>query len=100
MLVGHFLKGLFCTISVSMLSAVSAQQLVDTIYTGGLILTMDDANPRAEVVAVKDGVIVAVGTLRKVAPYRGPDTKTFDLAGQNMLPGFVDSHGHVVMAGL
>lgn len=33
----------------------------DTLYHNGPILTTDDANPRAEAVAVKDGKILAVG---------------------------------------
>ena len=38
------------------------EALADKIYSGGPILTMDDANPRAEAVAVKAGRIVAVGS--------------------------------------
>ena len=32
-----------------------AQDVADRIFTGGTIVTMDDANPGAEAVAVKDG---------------------------------------------
>ena len=39
---------------------ISAQEIADTIYTGGPILTIDDARPVAEAVAVKDGRILAV----------------------------------------
>ncbi|MEC8196242.1 MAG: amidohydrolase, partial [Pseudomonadota bacterium] len=39
-----------------------AQEIADTIYSGGPILTINDAAPRAEAVAVKDGRILAVGT--------------------------------------
>ncbi|WP_234998859.1 amidohydrolase [Ruegeria sp. AU67] len=35
-----------------------------------------------------------------VASLQGEETVAFDLAGRAMLPGFVDSHGHVVMGGL
>ncbi|NIZ10046.1 amidohydrolase [Pseudooceanicola sp. HF7] len=77
-----------------------AQEVADTIYSGGPILTIDDAQPRAEAVAVKDGRILAVGALSDVSAHRGEGTQAFDLAGRTMLPGFVDSHGHVVMGGL
>lgn len=77
-----------------------AQEVADTIYSGGPILTIDDAQPRAEAVAVKDGRILAVGALSDVSAHRGAGTQAFDLAGRTMLPGFVDSHGHVVMGGL
>jgi hypothetical protein len=33
----------------------------DTIYTGGDIVTIDDAKPSSEAVAVRDGRIVAAG---------------------------------------
>ena len=77
-----------------------AQPQADTLYLGGPILTIDDARPRAEAVAVKDGVILAAGTETEVMVHRGPETRVFDLAGRTLLPGFVDSHGHVVMGGL
>lgn len=81
-------------------SMSEAQEVADTIYTGGPILTVDDAQPRAEAVAVKDGRVLAVGDLSDLLARQGDATKVFDLDGRTMLPGFVDSHGHVVMGGL
>jgi predicted amidohydrolase YtcJ len=75
-------------------------QPADTIYGGGTIITMDDALPRAEGVAVRDGKILAVGSAGEIDQHRGADTRVIDLAGHTLLPGFVDSHGHVVMGGL
>ena len=77
-----------------------ASDTADTIYRGGPILTMDDAAPRAEAVAVRDGRILAVGTSDEVDEFRGAATRTVELDGRALLPGFVDSHGHVVMGGL
>jgi predicted amidohydrolase YtcJ len=81
-------------------TAFSAQQIADTIYTGGPILTINEALPRAEAVAVRDGIIIAVGSATNVFARQGDDTKVVDLDGRAMLPGFVDSHGHAVMGGL
>ena len=78
----------------------TAQTVADTIYSGGPILTMNDARPTAEAVAVKDGQILAVGTVEEVSAFTGANTRRFDLEGRAMLPGFFDSHGHVVMGGL
>ncbi|MEM6638188.1 MAG: amidohydrolase [Pseudomonadota bacterium] len=80
--------------------AATAQEIADTIYTGGPILTIDDTAPSAEAVAVKDGRIMAVGDLAGIAAYQGDETAVFDLNGRAMLPGFVDSHGHVLMGGI
>ncbi len=77
-----------------------AQEIADTIYSGGPILTINDAAPRAEAVAVKDGRILAVGTRADMLAHQGDTTEVFDLDGRAMLPGFVDSHGHAVMGGL
>ena len=77
-----------------------AADVADTIYAGGPILTINDAQPSAAAVAVKDGRILAVGTLAEVSAHQGEGTRVFDLAGRALLPGFVDSHGHVVMGGL
>ncbi len=85
--------------TLSPLSATS-QEIADTIYSGGPILTINDDQPSAEAVAVRDGRILAVGSLADMAAHQGDGTVAFDLAGRAMLPGFVDSHGHVVMGGL
>ncbi len=85
--------------ALSPLSAKS-QEIADTIYSGGPILTINDDQPSAEAVAVRDGRILAVGSLADMAAHQGDGTVAFDLAGRAMLPGFVDSHGHVVMGGL
>ena len=43
-------------------STVPAGAPADVIYVGGDIVTVDDAQPSAEALAVKDGKILAVGT--------------------------------------
>ena len=42
-------------------------------------VTVNDAQPSAEAVAVKDGRIVAVGSSTEILPTRGDDTETIDL---------------------
>lgn len=48
-------------------ASLTFAQSCDVIYSGGPIITMNDAAPRAEAVAVKDGKIIAVGTDSAVA---------------------------------
>ena len=64
------------------------------------MITIDDAAPRAEAVAVKDGKILAVGRKEDVLKTQGANTKLVDLGGRAMLPGFVDAHGHVFGGGM
>lgn len=44
---------------------------LDTIFTGGPVITMNDRAPSAEAVAVKDGRIVAVGSIPDVRAAAG-----------------------------
>jgi predicted amidohydrolase YtcJ len=81
-------------------SSAPAQDVADRIWSGGPVLTMNDAAMRAEAVAEKDGRILDVGSEEEVMKLRGPDTQMIDLAGRTMLPGFVDPHGHMVIGGL
>jgi predicted amidohydrolase YtcJ len=67
----------------------------DTIYTGGDIVTMDDARPTADAVAVTGGRIAAVGDADDIlGDLRGPGTLVVDLGGKALLPGFLDPHSH------
>ena len=87
-----------CAFSLVCGSAYS--QNADTIYHGGPVITINDAAPRAEAVAVKDGKILSVGKKDEVLKTQGSDTKLVDLGGKTMLPGFVDAHGHVFGGGI
>ena len=63
-------------------AAPSAQQTADTIYAGGDIVTVNDAQPTAEALAVKDGKILAVSTRSEVERvHKGTSTHAVDLAG-------------------
>lgn len=72
----------------------------DTIYVNGPIITINDAAPLAQAIAVRHGRIQAVGSKQDVLSQRGPQTRLVDLKGQSLLPGFVDAHGHVAQTGL
>jgi predicted amidohydrolase YtcJ len=99
-----FERGKVTALSIFILSQAMTQQAfadtADKIWTGGPILTMNDAAMRAEAVAVKDGKILAVGSKNDVLKTKGDKTEVIDLGGRALLPGFVDAHGHVMMGGL
>lgn len=71
-------------------------QTADVIYHGGDIVTVDDKNPTAEALAVKDGRIVAVGKKDAVLKLKGEPTKLVDLGGKTLIPGFLDGHSHFI----
>ncbi len=70
----------------------------ETIYVGDIV-TVNDAQPSAEAVAVKDGRILAVGSEDEVMEHRGTTTEVVELGSFTMLPGFVDAHGHLKNVG-
>ena len=75
----------------------SAEQTADAIYVGGDIVTVNESQPTAEALAVKDGKILAVGTRAEIeAAHQGASTQVVDLAGKTMVPAFLDTHGHYI----
>jgi predicted amidohydrolase YtcJ len=79
--------------------ADAAAVVADTIYAGGDIVTVNDAQPTVEALAVKDGRILAVGARAAIeAAHKGEITKVVDLAGKALLPGFLDAHSHYISA--
>ncbi len=71
----------------------------DIILINGVVATMDDSNPTAQAVAIKEGKILAVGSTKEIENYQGPKTEVIDLAGKFVMPGFNESHAHFVGVG-
>jgi predicted amidohydrolase YtcJ len=69
------------------------------IITNAKVLTMDEARPRAEAVALAGERILAVGSRAEVEALAGPATRVIDAGGRTLLPGFVESHLHLVLGG-
>src|SRR3984885_13432919 len=68
----------------------------DLVITG-TVLTVDDARPTAEALAVADGRIVAVGDRANVEALIGPNTQIVDVGDGCVMPGFIEAHGHPLM---
>lgn len=71
----------------------------DLILINGVVATLDDANPTAEAVAIKDGKIFAAGSTQEIKNYLGDSTQVIDLNGKFVAPGFNDSHAHFLGIG-
>lgn len=68
-----------------------------TVFPARKIITMTDAMPAAEAVAVADGRIVAVGTMQSLQPWldRAAGYEVDDrLADKILMPGLIDPHVH------
>ena len=80
--------------------AVAAEPAADLVLRGGAILTGDAARPRAHAVAVRGGVIVAVGDDADVTKLVGAKTRVVELAGRTVVAALTDAHAHLVGLGL
>lgn len=69
------------------------------ILTNARILTMDPARPRASAVALAGDRILALGARAPIEALAGPQTEVIDCGGATLLPGFVESHLHLVLGG-
>jgi predicted amidohydrolase YtcJ len=68
----------------------------DLILAGAKVRTLDPERPYATALAVRDGVIAAVGDEGDVRDWRGPGTEVVPLEGAHLVPGLVDAHSHPV----
>src|SRR5262245_48339126 len=71
----------------------------DLVITNGRLWRVQPAS-EAEALAVWRGRIVAVGSSADVKPFIGPKTRVLDLQGKRVVPGFHDSHVHLLGSGL
>src|SRR6185369_6743479 len=71
----------------------------DKILVNATVITMAREGDMAEAVAVHDGKIIAVGSNSDIRALAGPSTKTIDLSGKTLLPGFYAAHDHFPSSG-
>ena len=69
------------------------------ILHNGNFITMDPQQPRAQAVAIAGETIFAVGSNAEIKAMSGPLTKTVDMEGKTITPGFIDAHCHVASSG-
>ncbi len=70
----------------------------DLILHNGFVWTVDPAKPRAEAVAIGGDKIIKVGSDAEVLALKGSHTRTIDLKGSFVVPGFNDNHVHFASA--
>src|SRR5579863_10647719 len=75
-------------------------QEADLVFTGGKIRTPAHPSGFVQALAVRDGVIQALGSDEDIKDLTGPGTRVIDLRGRLALPAFGDAHVHPVGGGL
>lgn len=78
---------------------VVSAQADSRLLHNGKIYTVNDQQPWASAMLIdEEGSIVAIGDDDDVAEYVDDQTETLDLEGRLVLPGFQDTHAHVLDA--
>ena len=88
----NFIRTTLITLVIG--SAAHAANFADTVYTNGKIYTVNEAQPWADAVAIKDGKFIVVGSNADVNTVTGDGTMVVDLGGKFAMPGMIDLHSH------
>ena len=72
----------------------------DLILYKGNFITLDKLTQNVQAVAVADRKIIAIGDYNKIKLLIGKNTKKMDLKNKTVVPGFIDSHIHLISLGL
>jgi predicted amidohydrolase YtcJ len=89
-----------CTcLTLAAAAACGGGDRADLVLTNGKVVTVDPAQPEAEALAVRDGLVLAVGSSAEMEAYVGPGTRVVDLDGRLAIPGFIEGHGHYTSLG-
>ena len=78
--------------------AVTAESAT-LVLRNGKVVTVDEARPEAQAIAMRGDRNVAVGTNEEIAALVGPATEVIDLAGGLAVPGLIEGHGHFMGVG-
>lgn len=89
MILGGFFVALFL-----FFGALNQQDTATLVLRNGKIVTVDDRQPQAQAIAVRDNRILAVGSNAEIEKYVGRATQVVDLQGRLAIPGFIEGHGH------
>ncbi|WP_044871799.1 amidohydrolase [Pseudomonas sp. LFM046] len=81
-------------------SSMETMAAADLILHNGKVYTAEPGQALQQAVAVENGRIVAVGSDAEVLKLKQADTQLLDLGGKVLMPGFIDSHAHVMKGGL
>ena len=66
------------------------------IIMNARIFTSDEANSRAEAIAIKGNRIVYVGPNAEAEAFKDASTRVIDAQGHTLTPGFIDTHVHLL----
>jgi predicted amidohydrolase YtcJ len=75
-------------------------QPADFLFENAHVFTADPENPSADAVAVQGSRILFAGSGADAQSFKGPGTHLVDAGGATLMPGFIDSHFHMMYGAL
>jgi predicted amidohydrolase YtcJ len=87
------------TIMLALTLSCARNGPADLVFVNGIVYTVNERQPVAEAIAVKDEKILWVGSSRDAQAYVGRESRVIDLDGNTVLPGLTDSHYHLSEVG-
>ncbi|KMT17109.1 hypothetical protein BVRB_2g041630 [Beta vulgaris subsp. vulgaris] len=75
-------------------------EIADLLVTNAFIYTSDPSFPVANSMAIKNGRILGLGNYSSLQGLEGSKTEKLNLEGKIVVPGFIDSHLHLLYGGL
>lgn len=76
-----------------------AQDAPTMVIVNADVATLDPLRPRAEAIALRDGLVLATGSAAEVRAAAGPGAEEIDAGGRRVIPGLNDSHCHPTRGG-
>jgi predicted amidohydrolase YtcJ len=74
-----------------------AEDPATTVFYNADVVTVADSQPAAQALAVRGGLVLAVGSRDEVTAVAGSNVILRDLKGKTIVPGLIDAHGHLSM---
>ncbi len=92
-------KSILLLITIILFSSCQERIEADLVVYNANIYTVDDTQPKAEAVAIKDGKFIGVGSNEEIIRAYAT-TDTIDANGKTIIPGLIDAHCHFYGLGL
>jgi hypothetical protein len=80
-------------------ASIAQIEPAELVLKNGNVYTVNDAQPKAEAIAIRYGHIVFVGSTADVKKYESKKTRVIDLKGKTVVPGLIDAHYHFAGVG-
>ena len=71
----------------------------DLVLNNGKIYSVDEGNHVYQAIAINNGLILAIGTAADIKKHIKANTRVINLDGKTVIPGFIESHAHLMGLG-